>query len=135
MCKSKFLIFFYCCRTGYEKGDTQWGRDQGWRVIRAEECWHRSLEPLMSEIRSHIGKVPVYLSFDIDSIDPSACPGTGTPEIGGLTTAQALEIVRGCRGLNLVSSSFSSLYILIVCKFHEFSITWIFREINYGWIF
>ena len=104
-------------------------------MIRAEECWHRSLEPLMSEIRSHIGEVPVYLSFDIDSIDPSACPGTGTPEIGGLTTAQALEIVRGCRGLNLVSSSFSSLYILIVCKFHEFSITWIFREINYGWIF
>ena len=46
---------------------------------------------------------PVYLSFDIDAIDPSACPGTGTPEIGGLTTAQGLEIVRGCKGLNLVS--------------------------------
>ena len=91
-------------------------------MIRAEECWHRSLEPLMSEIRSHIGEVPVYLSFDIDSIDPSACPGTGTPEIGGLTTAQALEIVRGCRGLNLVSSSFSSLYISVVWTFHDFSI-------------
>ena len=127
-----FSNFFTVCRTGYEKGDTQWGRDQGWRVIRAEECWHRSLEPLMSEIRSHIGEVPVYLSFDIDSIDPSACPGTGTPEIGGLTTAQALEIVRGCRGLNLVSSSFFSLYILIVWKFHEFSISWLFREINFG---
>ena len=87
-----------------EKGDTQWGRDQGWRVIRAEECWHKSLDPLMTEIRSQIGSdTPVYLSFDIDSIDPSACPGTGTPEIGGLTTAQALEIVRGCKGLNLVS--------------------------------
>ena len=48
------------------------------------------------------------LSFDIDSIDPSACPGTGTPEIGGLTTAQALEIVRGCKGLNLVSLQASS---------------------------
>jgi len=89
--------------TGYEKGDTQWGRDQGWRVVRAEECWHKSLDPLMSEIRNTIGQdTPVYLSFDIDSIDPSACPGTGTPEIGGLTTAQALEVVRGCKGLNLV---------------------------------
>jgi len=89
--------------SGYEKGDTQWGRDQGWTVIRAEECWHKSLDPLMREIRSQIGAdTPVYLSFDIDSIDPSACPGTGTPEIGGLTTAQALEIVRGCKGLNLV---------------------------------
>ena len=93
-------------RTGYEKGDTQWGRDQGWRVVRAEECWHKSLDPLMTEIRGQIGSdTPVYLSFDIDSIDPSACPGTGTPEIGGLTTAQALEVVRGCKGLNLVISS------------------------------
>ena len=97
-------------RTGYEKGDTQWGRDQGWRVVRAEECWHRSLDPLMTEIRGQIGSdTPVYLSFDIDSIDPSACPGTGTPEIGGLTTAQALEVVRGCKGLNLVSHKKSKL--------------------------
>lgn len=93
----------FSLRTGYEKGDTQWGRDQGWRVIRAEECWHKSLNPLMIELQSQIGRdTPVYLSFDIDAIDPSACPGTGTPEIGGLTTAQALEIVRGCKGLNLV---------------------------------
>ena len=74
-------------------------------MVRAEECWHKSLDPLMSEIRNTIGQdTPVYLSFDIDSIDPSACPGTGTPEIGGLTTAQALEVVRGCKGLNLVST-------------------------------
>ena len=59
----------------------------------------------MTQISSLIGcDTPVYLSFDIDAIDPAACPGTGTPEIGGLTTAQALEIVRGCKGLNLVSS-------------------------------
>ena len=57
------------------------------------------------------------LSFDIDSIDPSACPGTGTPEIGGLTTAQALEIVRGCKGLNLVSLQASSLLAIRVLEF------------------
>jgi guanidinobutyrase len=58
----------------------------------------------MSTIRTQLAdpKIPVYLSFDIDAIDPAACPGTGTPEIGGITTVQALEIIRGCRGLNLV---------------------------------
>ena len=49
-----------------------------------------------------LGGGPVYLSFDIDGLDPSFAPGTGTPEIGGLTTPQALEIIRGCRGLDLV---------------------------------
>jgi guanidinobutyrase len=44
----------------------------------------------------------VYLSFDIDGIDPAFAPGTGTPEIGGLTTVQALEIIRGCRGLDVI---------------------------------
>jgi len=47
---------------------------------------------------------PVYLSFDIDGLDPSYAPGTGTPEIGGLTTPQGLEIIRGCRGLDLVGA-------------------------------
>ena len=56
-------------------------------------------------------------SFDIDSMDPSAGPGTGTPEIGGLTTAQALEIVRGCKGLNLVSLQASSLMAIRVVAF------------------
>ena len=44
----------------------------------------------------------MYVSFDIDGLDPSCAPGTGTPEIGGLTTAQGLEIVRGCHGLQLI---------------------------------
>jgi arginase family enzyme len=56
----------------------------------------------MAEIRAQMGEGPVYLTFDIDALDPGFAPGTGTPEIGGLTTVQALEIVRGCRGLNLV---------------------------------
>ena len=48
----------------------------------------------MGEIRQQLGSAPVYLSFDIDAIDPGFCPGTGTPEIGGLTSIQALEIIR-----------------------------------------
>ena len=49
-----------------------------------------------------MGDGPVYLSFDIDGIDPAWAPGTGTPEVGGLTSTQGLEIVRGCKGLNLI---------------------------------
>lgn len=57
----------------------------------------------MAEVRATIGdETPVYLSFDIDGLDPSVAPGTGTPEPAGLMTSQALEIIRGVWGLNLV---------------------------------
>ncbi len=88
--------------TGYEADDFDWSRQQGFRVVQAEECWHRSLEPLMEEVRDQVGGGPVYLSFDIDGLDPAFAPGTGTPEVGGLTVPQALEVIRGCRGLELV---------------------------------
>ena len=88
--------------TGYAADDFDWPREQGFRVVQAEECWHKSLTPLMAEVRQQMGAGPVYLTYDIDSLDPGFAPGTGTPEIGGLTTIQALEIIRGCWGLNLV---------------------------------
>ena len=88
--------------TGYTAEDFDWSREQGMRVVQAEECWYHSLEPLMQEVRTQIGKGPTYLSFDIDGLDPSVAPGTGTPEPGGLTASQGLEIIRGCRGLDLI---------------------------------
>jgi guanidinobutyrase len=88
--------------TGYAADDFDWPRRQGFRVVQAEACWHRSLGPLMEEVRAQVAGGPVYLSFDIDSLDPAFAPGTGTPEIGGLTVMQGLEIVRGCHGLDLV---------------------------------
>ncbi len=90
--------------TGYAAEDFDWPRQQGFRVVQAEECWHKSLAPLMEDIRRQLGAGPVYLSFDIDGLDPAYAPGTGTPEIGGLTTPQALEIIRGCRGLDIVGA-------------------------------
>ena len=89
--------------TGYSADDFDWARRQGVRVVPAEECWYHSLTPLMNEVREAAGtEVPVYLSFDIDGLDPSVAPGTGTPEPAGLTASQGLEIIRGCSGLNLV---------------------------------
>ncbi|MGB1009066.1 MAG: agmatinase [Thiolinea sp.] len=91
--------------TGYSAEDFDWSREQGARVVHAEECWHRSLEPLMAEVRAQIGtETPVYLSFDIDGLDPSVAPGTGTPEPAGLTASQGLEIIRGVWGLNLMGA-------------------------------
>ena len=94
--------------TGYHADDFDWCRQQGFRVVQAEECWHKSLAPLMKEVVERVagvsGDAPVYLSFDIDGLDPSFAPGTGTPEIGGLTVQQGLEIIRGLRGVNLVGA-------------------------------
>lgn len=88
--------------SGYAPDDFDWGRSKGWTVIQAEECWGKSLAPLMQDVRQRIGDHPVYLTYDIDSLDPAFAPGTGTVEIGGLTIWQGLEIVRGTRGLNIV---------------------------------
>ena len=88
--------------TGYAADDFDWPREQGFRVVQAENCWHKSLTPLMAEVREQLGDGPVYISFDIDGLDPSYAPGTGTLEPGGLTSPQAFEIVRGCRGLQIV---------------------------------
>jgi guanidinobutyrase len=90
--------------TGYSAEDFDWVTSLGGRVVPAEECWHRSLAPLMAEVRESLGDAPVYLTFDIDGIDPAFAPGTGTPEIAGLTSIQGVEVIRGCRGLRLVGS-------------------------------
>ena len=88
--------------TGYSAEEFDWSTEQGFRVVPAEECWYKSLTPLMAEVREKLGDGPVYLSFDIDGIDPAFAPGTGTAEIGGLTSTQGIEIIRGMRGLDVV---------------------------------
>ncbi|WP_454691914.1 agmatinase [Achromobacter aloeverae] len=90
--------------TGYAAEDFDWCREQGFHVVQAEECWNRSLEPLMRDVHERVQGGPVYLSFDIDGIDPAYAPGTGTPEIAGLTVPQALEIIRGARGIDIVGA-------------------------------
>lgn len=88
--------------SGYSADDFDWPRLQGFTVVQAHEVWYQSLAPLMARVRESIGQAPCYLSFDIDGLDPAFAGGTGTPEVGGLTVPQGLEIIRGCRGLNLV---------------------------------
>ncbi len=91
--------------TGYSADDFDWSRKQGVRVVQAEDCWYSSLAPLMEEVRERVGpETPTYLTFDIDGLDPSVAPGTGTPEPGGLTASQGIEVIRGVWGLNLVGA-------------------------------
>lgn len=88
--------------TGYAADDFDWPRQQGFTIVPAHELWYQSLAPLMARVRERIGETPCYISFDIDGLDPSFAGGTGTPEVGGLSVPQGLEIIRGCRGLNIV---------------------------------
>ena len=76
----------------------------GMRVIFMHEVTRMGIDEVVAEARRVVGKGPVYLSFDIDGLDPAYAPGTGTPEIGGLTTLEAQTLLRGLRGLNLVGA-------------------------------
>ncbi|QUJ77549.1 agmatinase [Sulfitobacter albidus] len=88
--------------TGYAASDFSEAAGWGFQQWPAEELWHRSLASLGAEIRRDIGDTPAYITYDIDSLDPAYAPGTGTPEIGGLTTPQAMELIRGLKGINVV---------------------------------
>jgi guanidinopropionase len=79
-----------------------YSRDVGMRVVFIEEFESLGVEGVIAEARRVVGDGPTYISFDVDGIDPVYTPGTGTPEVGGITTREALRLLRGLRGLELV---------------------------------
>jgi agmatinase len=76
--------------------------ESGMTVIHAEEVPGIGIEALIARARAVVGAGPTYLSFDIDSVDPGFAPGTGTPEVGGLTPREVLELLRGLKGIDFV---------------------------------
>lgn len=76
----------------------------GMTVIHAQTITEAGIPAIIAKARQVIGDGPTYLSFDIDSLDPAFAPGTGTPEVGGLTTREAMTIIRGMKGANLVGA-------------------------------
>ncbi len=76
--------------------------DSGMTVIHAEEVDAMGVEAVVARARAVVGDQPFYLSFDVDGIDPAFTPGTGTPEVGGLTPREAQRIVRGLAGLPII---------------------------------
>ena len=78
--------------------------ESGMRVIHIEEFYEMGWKRTVEEIRRVVGDGPVYLTFDIDCLDPAYAPGTGTPEVGGMTSFEAQQMIRGLRGLNIVGA-------------------------------
>lgn len=82
----------------------EFSRDSGMTVLHVEDVLSLGIEKVIQKAREVVGDGPVYLSFDIDSLDPGFAPGTGTPEAGGLQPREAMGIIRGLNGLNFIGS-------------------------------
>jgi guanidinopropionase len=80
----------------------EFSRDHGMRVVFIEEFADLGVERVIAEARRVVGGGATYISFDVDGLDPVYAPGTGTPEIGGLTTREAQRLLHGLRGLDLI---------------------------------
>jgi agmatinase len=85
-----------------EDADFAYQREQGVTTIDIRMVKREGIERTIARVRELVQGRPLYVTFDIDSVDPAFAPGTGTPEVGGLTSYEAQELVRGLAGLNLV---------------------------------
>jgi guanidinopropionase len=88
----------------YDLDDDAWGLEQGIRIIYIEDYFRMGPDAVIAEARRVVGDGPTYLSFDVDGIDPAFTPGTGTPEVGGYTPAEAQKMLRGLRGVDFVGA-------------------------------
>jgi guanidinopropionase len=88
----------------YDARDNEWALSQGIRIVTIEECRALGTEGVVAEVRRVVGDDPVYLTFDVDGLDPAYAPGTGTPEIGGFSTLEAQIFLRGLDGLDIVGA-------------------------------
>lgn len=88
----------------YSASDLDYAKEQGIRVIEIEEYFDLGPDRVIEEIRRVVGDGPTYVTFDVDALDPVYAPGTGTPEVGGYTSAEAQRMIRGLRGLDIVGA-------------------------------
>ncbi|MDQ7806148.1 agmatinase [Amycolatopsis sp. A133] len=88
----------------YGKRDLEEDRRLGFGIVTSGDVMRRGVAETVDALRQRIGDRPLYVSVDIDVLDPAHAPGTGTPEAGGLTSRELLEILRGLRDLNLVGA-------------------------------
>lgn len=90
--------------TAYDTEDLDFAESVGIRIIRIEELFERGIASVMAEARDIVGDQDTYLSYDIDFVDPTFAPGTGTPEVGGPNSFQALQVVRELEGVNIIGA-------------------------------
>lgn len=88
----------------YSRDDLKKDKELGFKVIHCDEFQSEGIDHVVKRIRDRVGDNPMYLSIDIDVLDPAHAPGTGTPEIAGMTTRELVGVLRGLAGLNIISA-------------------------------
>jgi agmatinase len=94
----------------YDQGDLEASRELGFDLLTTDAVRKLSIDDTIARIRERIGEAKVYASFDVDFVDPAFAPGTGTPEIGGFTSLEALGFVRGLSGIDIVGCDIVEVY-------------------------
>ena len=88
----------------YDPNDMKWARDQGITIITIDEYYEMGFKKTMEIVQNVLGNTPTYLTFDIDGIDPTFAPGTGTPEVGGFNVREAQLIIRKLNNINFIGA-------------------------------
>ena len=88
----------------YDPDDMKWARDQGITIITIDEYYEMGFKKSMEIVQDILGNTPTYLTFDIDGIDPTYAPGTGTPEVGGFNVREAQLIIRKLNKINFIGA-------------------------------
>ena len=88
--------------TLFAQDDLDWALAQGVRIVTMDEYEDLGRDKIVAEVRRIVGKAPVYVTYDVDGLDPVYCPGTGSPEPGGLSMRDSQVIIRGLRGLDVI---------------------------------
>lgn len=88
----------------YSRDDLKNDEELGFKVVHCDEFQQYGVEHVIKRIRDRVGNNPMYLSIDIDVLDPSHAPGTGTPEIAGMSSRELVGVLRGLAGLNIISA-------------------------------
>jgi len=94
----------------YDQGDLEASRELGFDLLTTDAVRKLGIEETIDRIRGRVGDAKVYVSFDVDFVDPAFAPGTGTPEVGGFSSREAQEFVRGLVGLEIVGSDLVEVY-------------------------
>ena len=87
----------------YEPADLQMSRDFGFQLFTADDVRRAGLDAVISAVKERAGDGPCFLTFDIDFVDPTFAPATGTPEVGGFNAWESQYLLRGLKGLNFVA--------------------------------
>jgi agmatinase len=94
----------------YASGDLESSRELGFDLVSSDEVRGLGIEGTIDRIRERVGDAKAYVSFDVDFVDPAFAPGTGTPEVGGFTSREAQEFVRGLGGIEIVGCDVVEVY-------------------------